>query len=198
MDKDKKRYINEIWEEANSMSNQNALFEIITSMEKEDYRRFSYLGIFKNKTRTILLILLISAVGAMLWCMMTAKYTLPGFLLAFAVLVMTSFAAISLKVEYKAMNRQGLVSAGLKGNRQYLNFFENYLTASEDISKDSSKIKYENLYEVLETADYYIVYASAGRASMIRKKDVEEEDRDGFREFLRSKLGTRYKEALNR
>ena len=176
------------------MSNQNALYEIITRMDKEDYRKFSYIGIFKNKTKTILLIVLLAAVGAGLGAMMDGSFHILKFLLTWLVLIATAFAAIFLRVEYKAFSREGLVKVGLKGNRQYLNFFENYLTASEDLVKESSKIKYEKLQEVLELEKYFMIYAGPTSASMIRKKDIDEEELEGFRKFLKNKMGSRYQD----
>ena len=176
------------------MSNQSALYEITTKMEKQDYKNFSYLIIFRNKLRTVLLIVLLGAAGAAVWAMIDAKFSVLKFLITWLALICTAFAALFLRVEYKAFNREGLIKAGLKGNRQYITFYENYLTASEDVVKETGKIKYERLFQVLEMEDYYIIYASESSASMIRKKDVDEEDRAGFQKFLKAKMGTRYKD----
>ena len=174
------------------MSNQNALYEITTRMEKEDYRKFSYLIAFRNKVRTILLIILLAAIGAGLWVFMDEIFSVPKFLGVWVILIITAFAAIFLRVEYKAYNRSNQIRAGLAGNRQTITFFENYLIAQADDVKTNNKIKYENLYQALETEAYYIIYASASNASMIRKKDIDEEERTDFNKFLKIKFGTRY------
>jgi hypothetical protein len=180
------------------MSNQNALYEIITRMDKEDYRKFSYIGIFKNIAKTILLIVVLAAAGAGLGAMMDGSFHIVKFLLTWLILIVTAFAAIFLRVEYKAFNREGLVKVGLKGNRQYLDFFENYLTASEDLVKTSSKIKYEKLLQVMELDNYFMIYAGPSSASMIRKKDIDKEDLDGFRNLLKNKMGSRYKDITKK
>lgn len=174
------------------MSNQNALFDILTRMEKDDYRKFSYLLIFRKKNQTIALIILLAAVGSGLAALMEGTFLLPKFLIIWLILIATAFAAIFLRTEYKAFNRANEIRAGFKGNRQRITFFENYLIAAEDNVPGTNKIKYEKLYQTMETKDYYVISANTVSASMIRKIDIEEEDQDDFREFLKAKMGTRY------
>lgn len=176
-----------------SMSNQSALYEITTEMDKNDYRKFSYMTIFKKKVKTVLLILLLATVGSGLAATMIDTYSVPKILLIWVILVAACFAAIFLRVEYKAMNRMNQVRLGLTGGRQYLTFYENHLIAEQENVKGSNKIKYDNLRQVLETGDYYIIYAGANSASMIRKIDIHKEDREEFGNFLKRRLGDRYK-----
>lgn len=173
------------------MSNQNALYEITTSMGKEDYRKFSYLTIFRKKARTVLLIVALAGVGAGLAAMMEGSFSVSRFLIVWLILIPTAFAAIFLRVEYKAYKKMNLVHMGFESARQSIAFYDSYLTAED--SKSHNKIKYDKLYQVLETKDYYIIYASEASASMIRKMDINEEDRAGFNQFLKAKMGTRYK-----
>jgi hypothetical protein len=178
------------------MSNQNVLYEITTKIEKEDYRRFKYLTIFRKKAKTVWLIILMAAVGAGLAAMIEGSFSLPKFLLIWLILIPTEFAAIFLGVEYKAFKRTSLVRVGLAIVKQSISFYENYLTAEDNISKGTKKIKYDNLYQALETKDYYIIYTSADNPSMIRKIDIDGDDRDGFHKFLQTKMGTRYKNLI--
>jgi hypothetical protein len=173
------------------MSNQNALYEITTSMDKEDYRKFSYLTIFRKKSQTALLIIAIAVGGAVLFTMMEGGFSVPKFLIIGLILIPTELAAIFLTVEYKAYKRMSLIRVGLESARQHITFYDNYLTAED--AKGHSKIKYEKLYQVLETKDYYFIYAGESSASMVRKMDIHEEDRAGFNQFLKAKMGTRYK-----
>ncbi|HVI42560.1 MAG TPA: YcxB family protein [Anaerovoracaceae bacterium] len=175
------------------MSSKNVLYEITTRMEKEDYRRFSYLTIFKKKYQTILLIILLAAIGAAFAVFADEIFSVPKFLLIWAMLIVTAFAAISVRVEYKSFNRTGQIRAGMASVEQTITFYENYLIAESDISKGSNKIKYDRLYQVLETKDYYLIYASANSASLIRKMDIDDEDRANFQNFIQVKLAKRYK-----
>ena len=174
------------------MSNQNALYEITTRMEKEDYRKLSYLVSYKNKQKTVLLIIILAAAGAGIWAMMDASFSVPKFLVTWLILIVTAFAAIFLKLEYKAFNWSNQVRAGLKGARQEFTFYDSYLIAAEDKVSGTNKIKYDKLSQVLEAKDFFIIYASANSASMIRKKDIDREDLDRFGKFLRTKMGSRY------
>lgn len=176
------------------MSNQDVLFDIVTRMDKDDYRKFSYLIAFNKKRQTVFLIILLAAAGAGLDAMMAGSFSLPRFLVIWMILIVTAFAAIFLRTEYKAFKRSNEVGLGMKGNRQRLTFYENYLIAAEDNVPGSNKIKYEKLFQVNETKDYYIIYANADSASMLRKIDIDEEERDDFRKFLKRKMGTRYKD----
>jgi hypothetical protein len=179
------------------MSNQDALFDIVTKMEKDDYRKFQYLIAFSKKEQTIIMIVLLAAAGAGLDALMAAGFSLPRFLLIWLIFIATAFAAIFLRTEYKAFQRTNELRAGFKGNKQRITFYESYLVAAEDNVSGANKIKYEKLFQALETKDYYIIYASAGSASMIRKIDIDEEERDDFHKFLRTKMGSRYKDAAN-
>lgn len=174
------------------MSNQNVLYEITTTMEKEDFKKLSYLTIFKNKNKTIALIILMAAVGGILASMIEGSFSPLKFLLVSLILIPTELAAILLSVEYKAFKRMSLVRVGLAVMRQDLTFYENYLVAEDSLSKGPKKVKYDSLYQVQETKDYYVVHTSASNASLIRKKDIPYEDRPGFHKFLQAKLGTRY------
>lgn len=179
------------------MSNQDALFDIVTRMEKEDYRKFSYLIAFSKKEQTIFLIILLAAAGAGLDAMMAGSFSLPRFLVIWLILITTAFAAIFLRTEYKAFKRSSEVGVGLRSNKQRLTFYENYLVAAEDNIPGANKIKYDKLFQAKETKDYYIIYANAGAASMIRKIDIDEEDREDFQKFLRTKMGSRYRDMKN-
>jgi len=172
------------------MSNQDALYEITTSMDKDDYRKFSYLTIFRKKSQTALLIVAMAIGGGILFTMMEGSLSLLRFLIITLILIPTELAAIFLRVEYKAYKKMSIIRAGLESARQHIIFYENYLTAVD--SKNQNKVKYDKLYQVLETKDYYFIYSSAGSASMVRKIDIHEDDRDGFRQFIKAKMGTRY------
>ena len=173
------------------MSNQNALYEITTTMDKEDYRKFSYMTIFRNKSRMALLTVAIAVGGAILFTMMEGNFSLLRFLLIGLILIPTQLLAIFLRVEYKAHMKMSIIRAGLESARQHITFYDNYLTAED--SKKHSKVKYDKLYQVLETKDYFFIYASEGSASMVRKIDIHQDDREGFHQFMKTKMGTRYK-----
>lgn len=176
------------------MKNQDVLFDIVTKMEKNDYRKFQYMMTFSKKEQTIFLMVLLAAAGAGLDAMMAGSFSLPRFLVVWLILIATAFAAIFLRTEYKAFKRSSEIGIGMKGNRQRLTFYENYLVAAEDNVPGTNKIKYDKLFQVSETKDYYIIYANAGSASMLRKVDIHEEDRADFRKFLKAKMGSRYKD----
>ena len=178
------------------MSSKNVLYEIATRMDKEDYRKFSYLIAFRKKYQTLAKIVLLAAIGAGIWAFTDEIFSVPKFFGIWVILIATAFAAIFLRTEYKAFNRMNQARAGIISVSQTISFYENYLIAEEETVKGSNKIKYDRLYQVLELEDYYIIYAGANSASMIRKKDIAEEDRADFRIFLRAKLGQRYKNMI--
>ncbi|MDF2654727.1 MAG: rane associated protein [Bacillota bacterium] len=171
----------------------NVLFTVNTIMESKDYKKFSYLTIFKNKRKTFSFMVLLAAVGAFFAVMSLEKYDLPWFLGIWAILIATAFVAIILRVEYKNLNRMNQVRAGLTDPRQKITFYDRYLIAESNSARGSNKFNYDRLYQTWETRDYYIIYANANSASLIRKIDINEEYRTEFHEFIREKLGDRYK-----
>lgn len=180
------------------MSNQNALFDFVTKMEKDDFRKFMYLITFNRKKHTISRVILLAAAASGLDVMTRALFTPLRFLVVWMIFIVVGFAAIFLRTEYKASKRWGEVGAGLNSNNEKLTFYENYLIAVENNASGSNKIKYDDLFQIKETKDYYIIFASESAASMIRKIDIEEEERDDFREFLKRKMGSRFKDATPR
>ncbi len=173
----------------------NVLFEINTTMDKEDYRKFSYLTIFRRKYFTVAMIILLAAVASFLASFADEVFEIQEFLLLWLLLIVTAFGAICLRVEYKGFKRMNMVKVGLVSVQQDLFFYENYLTAEDDKGNESKKIKYDRLHQVLESQDYFIIYANASSASVIRKKDIDAEVRDDFKTFLRVKLDNRFKQV---
>lgn len=176
------------------MGKSELLFEIKTKMEKEDFRKLSYITIFSNKQKTIPLIVLLAAVGSILYSMMQGKFEIAVFFTVWGIFIPVAFAAIALSVEYKNIKKVNAIRSGLtKQPKQLISFFEHYLVAEDENAKRSHKIKYENLFQVVESKNNYVVYASKNAASMIRKMDISPEIREDFRDFLKTKFGERYK-----
>ena len=55
----------------------------------------------------------------------------------------------------------------------------------------SGELRYDQIYQLLETHDYFIFYLTANQASLVRKKDVT--DVAAFRTFLQEKFAGTYK-----
>lgn len=174
----------------------SVLFEITTQMDKDDYRKFSYLTIFKRRYYTIFLIVLLAAVGALfaIFSIGQGSFDLIKFLLIWLGLIITEFAAIFLRVEYQSMKKMSMASVGLINRKQNLFFYENYLTAGNEKGKESHKIKYDKLFQILESKDYYLIYSNSSSASLIRKIDIHRSYQVDFQKFLQAKLGNRYQQ----
>jgi len=174
--------------------NKNALFEITTRLEKDDYRRFSYATIFQKKYLTISLIILLAAVGSVFYIFMEDKLTVLNFFLYWVIMIAIVFAAIFVSVEYKNIKKINVIRSGYKkAPKQKITFFDDYLVAEDENANRSHKIKYDNLLKVLESKDFYIIFASKNIGSPIRKIDVDREYSDEFKRFLKEKFGERYK-----
>ena len=174
------------------MSSNNFLFEIITRTGKEDYRKFSYISIFKKKFKTISLIILLAGVASAFAVFLYGNQDPMKFLLYWLGFTALAFGTICAKVELKVMRMTGMAQVGLISQKEKITFYENYLVADNGNVKNAKKIKYDDLFQILDSKDYYIIYANSTSASLIRKRDVEEEDRDEFKCFLQKKLGGRY------
>jgi hypothetical protein len=83
-------------------------------MDKEDYRKFSYLTIFRKKSQVALLIVAIAVGGGVLFTMMEGSFSLLRFLIIGLILIPTQFLAIFLRVEYKAHMKMSVIRAGLE------------------------------------------------------------------------------------
>lgn len=169
------------------------LFTVKTKMDKEEYRKFLYLATFKKSPIIIPMILLIAAIGAVIIAFENGSFNSIAFLIMWGLMTILAFVTICFKVEHKNKKRTKTDRVGTFGTYQTILFCEDYVIVVNDSIEGKSKIRYDQFYGVLESKEYLIFYYNANMASLIRKKDIDDEYKIEIIKLLKKKFGKIFK-----
>lgn len=173
--------------------NDNKLFTVKTSMEKEDYHKFLYISTFLRSKIIIPFILLISALMAIFIAYRENQFSVTRFIILWIVLAVAAILTIIFKVERRNKQRIKTDKTGVFNSQETLDFYEDFLIIKSTVFEGESKIKYIQLYQVLESKDYFITYFNMNQASLIRKKDMDKETIEMLRSLYQKTMGKKYK-----
>ncbi|HEX3026033.1 MAG TPA: YcxB family protein [Clostridia bacterium] len=171
----------------------SALFTVSTVMEKEDYRAFMNLATFRKSPVIIPLLLLITAAIALIITVVCGAFSLLVFMICWLVELLTILISFYIKIENKIKKIEKTNSGATFGSRQTINFFDEYLVASNEGIEGSNKIKYEQFYQLMESKNYFLLYFNATMGALIRKKDIGPGELDSLREHFRNKFGAKFR-----
>lgn len=172
---------------------ENKLFTVETCMKKEDYHKFLYIATFKRSKIIIPFILGLAAIMAALLAYNENQFSITKFFILWIVLVIVAAATVIFKVERKNKQRIKTDKTGIFDSKETLYFCEDYLIIKSAVFEGESKIKYSQLYQVLESKDYFITYFNMNQASLIRKNDMDKETTDRLRMLYQNKMGNKFK-----
>ncbi|NMB08653.1 MAG: YcxB family protein [Tissierellia bacterium] len=173
--------------------NDNKLFTVKTSMEKEDYRKFLYTATFLRSKIIIPFILIIAALAAAFLAYGENQFSKTKFVIMWIVLAGMAFLTIIFKVERKNNQRIKTDKTGVFNSEETLDFYKDFLIIKSSVFEGESKINYSQLYQVLESKDYFINYFNVNQASLIRKKDIDAETIEKLRILYQEKMGEKYR-----
>ena len=173
--------------------NDNKLFTVKTSMEKEDYRKFLYTATFLRSKIIIPFIFIISGIVAAFLAYGQGQFNKIEFIIMWIVLVIVAFLTIIFKVERKNKQRIKTDKTGVFNSEEILDFYEDFLIIKSTVFEGESKIKYNQFYQVLESKDYFLNYFNMNQASLIRKKDMDAETTKKLRRLYQEKMGEKYR-----
>lgn len=168
-------------------------YEINTKLEKKDYKKFLYIATFLRRPYTILLIIIISFFGGIMatWDGGMAAKELVIFYWIFMFII--SMVTLMWNVERK--NKRKSKEGGEVFSRNILYFYDDKIAITDGQLEKPLALTYNQIYEVLESKNYYIFYFSKTMASLIRKEDMAANTKD-FSDFISFKLGNRYRKTL--
>ncbi|WP_099190883.1 YcxB family protein [Tepidibacter mesophilus] len=176
--------------------NDNKLFTVKTSMEKEDYHKFLYIATFLRSKIIIPFILFLSALMAIFLAYSEHQFNIIKFFIFWMVLTIVAVFVIIFKVERKNKQRIKTDKTGVFNSQETLDFYEDFLIIKSTVFEGESKIKYSQFYQVLESKDYFISYFNMNQASLIRKKDMDKEKSDKLRSVYQKNMGNKYSSIL--
>lgn len=166
-------------------------FAVQTKMEKEDYRKFLYLATFFREKFTLPMVFGFAALGAAGIQLSEGAFAPLRFILLTVFLFAAAIGVLCLRVERQNKRRVASDKTGTFGGVVTLRFGDEEIEVENAALHSTGKPRYDEIYELLETADYFIFYFTATQASLLRKKDVE--DPEALKAFLKEKFAKKYK-----
>ena len=166
-------------------------FIIKTRMEKSDYRKFLYIATFCKNKITIPMILLISFIGAIIYCQGIMGFHIVAVGVWTIIMFVVSMSVICFRVERRNNKRMATDATGAFDSESILTFYEDRVIMENECMKSKGELTYAQFYFVLESKEYFIFYINANQASLIRKKDID--NCEEFKSFLLKTFAGRYK-----
>jgi len=145
-------------------------------VKKEYYYKSLYIATFLKNKIIIPFIFFISALMSAFLVYSKDEINVINFFLFWISLVVCVFLVLIFKVERKNKQRIKTDKTGVFNSEETLDFYEDFLIIKSTVFEGESKIKYSQFYQVLKLRDYFINYFNMNQASLIRKKDISEEN----------------------
>ncbi|WP_353095338.1 YcxB family protein [Tissierella praeacuta] len=171
----------------------NKLFTVKTRMTKEDYHKFLYVATFRRNKVIIPFIIILAALMAGLLAFDNRQFNIIGFFIFWILLALVSFGTVIFKVERKNKQRIKTDNTGAFDSQDILDFYDDFLIVKNTAIEGQIKIRYDQFYQILESKDYFINYSNMNQASLIRKKDMDEETLEKLRNLYEKQIGNKYK-----
>ena len=168
-------------------------FYIVTKMEQEDHKKFLYITTFV-KRKTGLIITAVMSVLAGLAVSWILDYMTVGMVVLIGVAYFLMIVGIQCyKINKMNKQRAKTDKAVGFGAESHLHFYDDHILMEMPVTKSSGQLRYDQIYEIMETKEFFAVYTSSNQASLIRKKDIKQEELAAFTEFLKEKMQKQYK-----
>lgn len=164
-------------------------FIINTTLESSDYRKFLYIGTFKRNKLVLPFILLITLICSFIANVNTFRF--GSIVLTWIIYIMLALLVICIKIEVKNRKRLRTDRTGTFGSNNNLEFYEDKVVMKNEAYHSIGELEYGNFHYLRESKDFFLFYLSYNQATIIRKKDIQNEN--NFRAFLITKFEGRYK-----
>lgn len=175
--------------------NYSKLFTVKTTMKKKDYHKFLYISTFLKSNIMILFLLFLTAFLSGQIAYNENYFDLKNFLIFWIILMMVLILAIIFKIEIKFRQIIKTDKTGSFDSPEILDFYADFLIVKSKVFEGEIKVKYDQIYKVFESNDYFITYFNANKATLIRKKDMKSEVIDSLRSLYKKNLTNKYKKV---
>lgn len=172
----------------------NQQYEIHTTMEREDFRNFLYLITFRKNPSVLVAILLMSVFLSFFVSFFTGGFQLGNFLIITFFMFLVTSSTLCLRLESKVKKKYSISNEKNLKKDQTITLTDTSIEATNRSSDGSTIVSYEDFYELWETKQYLFFYFTKDLCSLIRKQDIAKENKDELFDFLRNKLGEKFKE----
>ncbi len=168
------------------------LFSLDSIMSKKDLRKMVYTATFFKNWYSIPGIVLgcfiINFVMGKIRNVSDWKIMLSSFL----VVLLVAFLLIVLRIEMRNKNRIKYDGALIINRPLRLNFFEDRIEATTGKAGETSSLRYDSFYRLMETRDYFLFFHNESQISLLRKSEIE--DQGKFKAFILKKFPGKFRQ----
>lgn len=176
-----------------------AIIKVRSKFDQKDYRKYLAQATFKGKRTTLpalILIPLLLSIGIPLALSRIGAdqgkiFSIKGVLFLYIPFLLLSFAIVGLRLITTNLKMKLVDTSKVFDTYNTFSFYEDQVIVENDKVEGKSPINYSSFYKLLESDEYFIIYFSDVIVSLIRKKDLK--DQEELAEFLKRKLGKKYR-----
>lgn len=168
-------------------------FYIVTKMEQEDHKKFMYITTFVMRKTGLIVTAVMSVLAGLAVSWILGCVTI-GMVALIAVCYFLMIVGIQcFKINKLNKQRAKTDKAVGFGAESHLRFYDDHILMEMPVTKSSGQLRYDQIYQIMETKEFFAVYTSSNQASLIRKKDIKREELAAFISFLKEKIQKQYK-----
>lgn len=153
--------------------NEHVLFEITTTMEKDDYRNFLFLTTFQTADSIASLFIIGIILGGITTAM--TGFSLSSLFFSSLFFILILFVVMYSKLEKNVKAVYPLDQPAAIETVQTITFYDTYLTSTNRTNADITEVAYKDIFKVKENDSYIILMLTKELASVICKKDLDKE-----------------------
>lgn len=153
--------------------NETPIYEVTTTMEKDDYRNFLFLTTFQTADAVVSLVIIALILGVI--TSMITGFSLSSLFFSTLFFFLVLFALTYSKLEKNVKAIYPLDQPAAVETEQTIVFYDTYLTSTNRTNADITTAAYNSIYKVKEDDSYIILMLTKELASVICKKDLDKE-----------------------
>lgn len=166
--------------------NESPIYEITTTMEKDDYRNFLFITTFQTPDSIISLLIISIILGAIV--SVVTGFSLSTLFFAILFFFLIFFVLLYSKLEKNVKATYPLDQPANIETKQTILFYNTHLVSTNRTNTDVTTVAYENIYKIKEDDSYIILFLTKELVSVIRKKDLDSETINEISAFLKEKI----------
>ena len=171
----------------------NKLFTVKTTIEQKDYHKFLYIATFFKRKVYPLILFIFTAILSLLVTYNEGCFSPKEFLVFWIILNIFLILVIVIKIEIIFRQRIKTDNTGFFNSTEILDFYTDFLIVKSKVFEGEMKIKYNQIYKIFESKDYFIFYFNINNATLIRKDDLEKEIINNLSYIFKNNLKNNYK-----
>lgn len=165
--------------------NETPIYEVTTTMKKEDYRNFLFLTTFQTMDAVVSLTIISLLLGGI--SSAVTGFSISSFLFLSIFFLLVLFAVMYSKLEKNVKAVYPLDQPAAIATEQTIIFYDTYLTSTNRTNADITQVSYKDIYKIKENDSYIILMLTKELASVICKKDLNTDTVNPISALLKEK-----------